>query len=527
MSTLPLFDRPALMDVKATELRPYQARLIERVRAHVVAGRKRVLMVAPCGAGKMYVIANIIRTSTLPVLFLCHRQELINQCANELARLGVSRIGVIRGDDERVDPGAPTQLASIQTIMRRRHKPEAGIIICDEAHRVMSDSYQDLLALYPGAIVLGATATPTRLDGKPLGNTFDALEVAATYQELIKAKHIYEPECWGAAVAPDLSQVRTRMGEYEEGALAEVMAPLTGGIVERWLERAHMYKLPGVMKYQAGPRRRTVVFAVNLAHAAKLVDEFSKVAKTALLDGSTPDGDRVRILQSIASGELEVVVNCNVLLEGTDVPAIKCVVHARPTQSLVLYRQSTGRTMRPWNDVTPLLLDHAGNFERHGAPHDDMVWSLTREPVRVKPSAHKICKTCFAYVAVSLTLCPHCGTDFPKSAPKPPREVAGEMVQKDTTPEGIRRAYFDAMVKKAKERGFKPGYASAMHKERYGEWPPYAWSDAVKADFAGDPYWQRSLERRLREKEETKPVPIEREVVDMPEENFADWWESQ
>lgn len=525
MSTLPLFDRPDLVATKSSELRPYQARLIERVRAHVVAGRKRVLMVAPCGAGKMYVIANIIKTSTLPVLFLCHRQELINQCARELAQLGIHRIGVIRGDDERVDPGAPTQLASIQTICRRRQKPNAGILIVDEAHRAMGDSYQDLLALYPDAIVLGATATPTRLDGRPLGNTFDALEVAATYAELIKQKFIYEPECWGAAVAPDLSNVRTRAGEYEEGALAEAMAPLTGGIVERWLERSDLYRKPGVAKYERGPRRRTVVFAVNLAHAAKLTEAFSKVAKTAMLDGSTPDDERLGTLSDIASGKLDVVVNCNVLCEGSDVPAIKCVVHARPTQSLVLWRQSTGRSLRPWNDVTPLLLDHGSNLERHGMPHDDMVWSLTRGPVRASAPRHKICKTCFAYVAVSLTLCPYCGAEFPRDAAKPPREVTGNLVEK--TPEDVRRAYFNAMVHKAKERGFKPGYAAALYKERYGAWPPWAWSDAVKADFASDPYWQRRLERRQREKDEMKPEPIETEIEDMPEEDFASWYENQ
>lgn len=522
--TLPLFERPAFIDAKPSELRKNQLSLIERTRAHVVAGRKRVLMVAPCAFGKMVVFAHVIRTSTLPVLFLCHRQELINQCEEELHKLGISRIGVIRGDDERSDTGAPTQLASIQTIVRRKQKPKAGIILVDEAHRAMGDSYQDLLALYPDAIVLGATATPTRLDGRPLGNTFDVLEVGATYSELIKLRQVYEPEVWGAP-SVDLSGVRTRMGEYEEGALAEAMAPLTSGIVERWLERSDLYRKPGVAKYERGPRRRTVVFAVNLAHAAKLTEAFSKVAKAAMLDGSTPDDERAQILRDVATGALEVVVNCNVMMEGTNVPALKCCVHARPTQSLVLWMQGTGRILRPWNDVTPLVLDHAGNADRHGLPHEDRQWSLTKGPVRAAAPRHKICKTCFAYVAVSLTLCPYCGAEFPRDAAKPPREVTGNLVEK--TPEDVRRAYFNAMVHKAKERGFKPGYASALYKERYGEWPPWSWSDSVKADFASDPYWQKRLERRVREKEEMKAEPIETEVVDMAEEDFASWYENQ
>lgn len=540
MSTLPLFDKAPIApanDVK--ELRKYQAAGIERARGYVMKGKKRILLVAPCGAGKMVLLASIIKTSSVPVLFAAHRKELIDHCVRELAALGITRIGVIRADDPRADPTAPVQVGSIQTLARRK-LPEAGIVIIDEAHRAMGDSYQELIDAYPDAIILGFTATPTRLDGRPLGETFEILDVIATYSELIKAGHIVEPECWSSPVLPDLSGVRTKHDDYDEAQIAEAMLPLTGRVVEHWLERADKYQKPGIGQYETGPRRRTLVFAVNIAHAQALLARFLEAGvRAAHVDGTTPEAERDDIVRRLGSGELELVTNCNIFLEGTDIPSVKCVVHARPTQSLVLYMQSVGRMLRPWQGVKPLLLDHAGNFDRHGAPHEDRTWSLTKGVFRSSAPRLKLCRVCFAYVPPASEFCPHCGSPFPKAEPKRIEETATPLMQRDVSPEALRQVFYNAMVLKAKSEGFKPGFASFRYKEKYGTWPPYDWKTKTDADCASDPFWQKNMETRAKRNAPMKALgerwsePAELEEpegfvpVTTEEESFGDWWDKQ
>lgn len=532
--TLPMFPTGPLTDGKlSAQLRPYQAKLIKALRVHVVTGKKRVLVVAPVAAGKMFMIASIIRTSSVPVLFIAHRMELIDQCANELLRQGISNIGVIRADDERTNPSASVQIASIQTLARR-DKPPAGIIIIDEAHRAASDSYRDLLALYPEATVFGFTASPSRLDGRPLGgDLFEAIEVAATYGELLKnPSWLVAPDVFSSPVLPDLSSVEMIGGDYNEEQLGAAMSPLVGDAVEHWLKLAHLHpvftangdRVPRELR--VGDRRRTIVFACNIAHSMQVCASFEKAgARVAHLDGKTPEPERRAILSDLGTGKLEIVSNCNVLTEGTDIPSVKCIVHLRPTQSLVMWIQTCGREMRPWNGVTPILIDHAGNFGRHGAPFEDRVWSLKEKAKRIPNSAPmKLCKKCFAYVPAHKLICLYCNYEFPPAEMKSPEQIAGELAQHSTESGELRQKFFEAMAVLARAKGFKPGFASAKFKERYGAWPPWAWSEGLREAFAEDTFWQEAMARRLKNKEAREAREAE-EMKALEEENQQ--WENE
>jgi superfamily II DNA or RNA helicase len=539
--TLPLFDVEPLMDVKPPSLRDYQAACIKNLRALVVAGKRRILVVGPTGMGKMVVLAAIIKTSTLPVVFVCHRMELIDGCALQLRKLGITNIGVMRGDDDRVNPSASIQLCSIATLARR-DKPFAGkkvLVLVDEAHRSASDSYRDHVFSGPwesGSIFLGFTATATRLDGKPLGDLYEELLVAASYHDLLKKPDwLVAPDCFSTPLQPDLDGVRVAGGDFEEGALGEVMnrKELVGRVVEHWLKLAHLHPvfLPSngmrvPAKFTEGERRRTFCFATTIAHSLAICDEFARAdVRVAHLDGTTPENERRAMLRDLASGELEVICNCNVLLEGVDVPQAKCVTHARPTMSLVLWMQSTGRIMRPWSGIIPLLLDHAGNYDRHGPPHEDRIWHLDKKPDRAKGSVRgKLCKACFAYCSPGAYICPYCGFEFPPPLPSEnPQQTETALALRDATPEAARRELYEKMVLLARKRGYKPGFASAKYKEKFGEWPPWAWSEATKASFASDQQWQSNLARREAwKKKEDEKSPVDAapapEIVAAPPE---------
>jgi superfamily II DNA or RNA helicase len=417
--------------------------------------------------------------------------------------------------------------------LARRDKPflneKRVLIFCDEAHMCGSDSWiEHVFRAYPNAIIIGWTATPTRLDGRPLGGElFEVLIQISTYTELLKRPDwLVAPDCFGAPIRADLSQVRVAGSDYDEEMLAQVMHTdiLEGQIIEHWFRLANKYPVidgAGVRvpeQFTDGEYRRTLVFCVNILHSQAVAARFEKSGvKVAHVDGNTKEETRKNIWRDLASGQLQVVTNCNIAVAGVDVPPIKCIMHARPTQSLVLWRQSVGREMRPWNNVIPLLLDHAGNWDRLGCPFEDRIWSLTHRPARVSGKLPmKLCKTCFAYVEPGKAVCPFCGTEFPKFEAVIPAETSAELVLRQSEPDALKAAYFWRNVTLSKQKGFKPAFASALYKEYYGEWPPDAWKDKVKADFAADKVWQGTLSRRLerknareaREKEEREAVAV-------------------
>lgn len=506
--TLPLFESAPLTATQPTQLRPYQDRALRLARLHIDQGKRRILLVAPTRSGKMVLIAAIARRSTLPLLFLAHRLELIDQCAEELGRAGLSNIGVIRADDSRENPSASVQVASIATLARRP-KPWLGrkiIIIIDEAHRAASESYRELLTHWPDAIVIGFTATPWRLDQKPLGEMFDALEVVATYQELLKNPDwLIAPDIY-ALPPPDLSHIRQVGGEYDEDEAAAVMDTINGDVVSHWLRLAHLHpvfsprgdRVP--KKFTEGPRRRTFLFACNIAHSLSLCQRFEAAgARIGHVDGKTPETERRSLIRALSKGEIEILSNVNILLEGVNIPEAKCVCHVRPTQSLTLWRQSSCRILTPWQGVRPLLLDHAGNTDRLDPPHIDLNWSLNERPRRRGGAVPmKICRSCFAYIEAGRVLCPHCGAELGATQQKSrsTQESDAELQMRSSEPDAAKKVYFDRHVLMAKSKGFKPGFAAARFKEHYGQWPPREWSQAVQIEFASDTLWQEQMARR-------------------------------
>jgi superfamily II DNA or RNA helicase len=197
--------------------------------------------------------------------------ELIEQCIADLALVGITNVGVLRAADKRTNPNATVQVASIQTLARR-DKPPAGIVIVDEAHLSASDSYAThVFEAYPNAIILGFTATPTRFDGRPLGNLYECLEIVCTYEGLIKDGFLVAPYCYSAPAELDLSSIKIVGGDYDEGQLSDIMrdASLVGNLLEHWLRLAHMYPRDGGVGIVEGPRRRTFIFAVGIQHALR------------------------------------------------------------------------------------------------------------------------------------------------------------------------------------------------------------------------------------------------------------------
>lgn len=436
-------------------LRPYQHRSIAELRPVL---RERPLLVIPTGGGKTHVACEMIRRVTergYRTLFVAHRAELIDQAVARLAQFGLDA-GVIMANRPRRE--SLIQVGTVQTLARR-DLPPADFVVVDEAHHVAEGAKQYLRVLkhYPQAWTVGLTATPFRLDGKGLGFVFGAIVAPVTVRDLIDAGAILEPEVFAPGGAPDLRGVKSRGGDFSQDDLDERFnkRELVGSIVEHWQTLA------------AG--RRTIVFAVSLAHSRLIVERFREagIAAEHVEAGSE---DRAAIFARLARGETLIVSNVGIATEGWDLPELEVCVLARPTKSLALHLQMVGRIMRAIPGKSCRVLDHAGNHHRLGLVTDPIEYSLS-DRVRSMVNPVRTCGDCGAVFRG--VACPHCGiTDRAEgSAPLPlPDEVAGALVR--FTRED-RAALYREMVIAASSASKSIASARAAYRKRFGAKPDF------------------------------------------------------
>ncbi len=315
-------------------------------------------------------------------MIVVHRRELATQAAKRLREFGVDFGFIMAGESAK--PYARVQIASVQTLVRRK-VPRAAVVVCDEAHLSTANTWAKVLEQYPKAKILGFTATPWRLSGKPLVGAYDACVVMSTPRELREQGHLCDYVGFSYKT-PDLSAVATVAGEYNERQSEEAMREPTivANIVQQWL--AHASTLS------------TVVFAVTVEHSQTLCAEFRAAGVSAEhLDGSTAKLRRDAILARVESGATRVLCNVGVAVEGLDIPRLKCVVLARPTKSLSRMLQMCGRGRRPWGGLVCRIHDHAFNIKLHGLPDAERDYALDSKPA--DPPSLTQCEQCMALYA--------------------------------------------------------------------------------------------------------------------------------
>ena len=251
---------------------------------------------------------------------------------------------------------------------------------------------------------------------------------------------------------------------------------LVGDIITHW--------------HKFSERRKTVCFAVNVAHSIHLRDEFVKSGVRAEhIDGSTPKDERDATLERLASGEIELVSNCMVLTEGWDSPEVSCCILARPTKKMGLFRQMIGRVLRPAsNKPDAIILDHSGAVFRHGFVEDRVEWTLDPDKKAVAPKHVERCE----HPASRLKECPQCGVVGAAGDPcwncgflpqRRPRAVSfidgdlalvnGKHTEGNSYPPSERARWHAMLIHIGDERGYKSGWAAHKYKEKFGVFP--AW----------------------------------------------------
>jgi DNA repair protein RadD len=464
------------------ELRPYQQDAIAEVEQQITAGERRIIIVAPTGAGKTVIGAALINSATnKKVVVLAHTREIIKQTAEKLFAHRIEHGILQAGFASR--PWLPVQIASVQTLWARGMRtdrmalPAADLLIVDECHHAPAGTYRKIIAAYPNAVLIGLTATPCRGDGRGLGGIFDTIIECPQVAELIAQKYLVKTRHYAPA-DPELKGVEVRTGDYVEAQLAECMdrSDLVGDIVSHW----HRY----------GERRKTVCFAVNVPHSLHIRDEFLKSGvRAAHLDGSMPKPQRDAALAQLAAGEIDIVTNCMVLTEGWDMPGVGCCILARPTRKMGLYRQMVGRVLRPAsNKYDAIVLDHSGAVFRHGFIEDPVTWTLDPDKRASSPTHNARLRSGYSS---RLLECTKCGAIRVAGEPcracgflpqRPPQAIVfrdGDLAAVDrhhrtakavVNPD-VRIRWHAMLMHIATMRGYKAGWAAHKFREKFGTWP--------------------------------------------------------
>lgn len=310
---------------------------------------------------------------------------------------------------------------------------------------------------------VGLSATPARLDGKPLCDLFGRIIIAAETDDLIRDGFLVMPRMF-AGEAPDLHGIKKTAGDYNIGALGRcVNKPvLVGDAVQHWMRHANGY--------------RTIAFAVDIAHSKSIVEAFVAAGVIAEhVDGSTPKDERKAILERLRSGATTIVSNVGIATEGFDLPALECVILLRPTESLVLQIQMFGRAMRPCEGKrTPVILDHAGNWHRHHYRGDNRYeWSLDGRVKKANVPANlglKRCDECYALVDNSLDVCPHCGSEF-KVEKRRLSIIDGELVEVGRSAPSNRVIRWIQLLDIAHNNRRCKAWAVERYRVEFGMWP--------------------------------------------------------
>jgi DNA repair protein RadD len=482
-------------------LRGYQENAKQRARELVSSGITRVVLVSPMGSGKTVLAASIIYSALERgnrTLFVADQRELIRQCFCKLVRAGIAPhdIGIIMANTPtagsgalfdpldpqlsdrdlwrmfgRTRPGAPVQIASIDTY-KNRAKPPADIVIVDECHEGISKSHMAMFANYPDAIFIGLTATPYRSDGRGLGEFWHHLEVVTTTSALMATGDLVDPIVWTVPLdrLPDLANVRVKSnGDFDEDELAVAMdkPELVGDIVDHWYRRAS-----GI---------RTVAFAAGVQHSKDITAKFRGAGiRAEHLDAMTPTEERDAILHRLELGQTHIVSNCGILCKGWDQPSVKCAILARPTKSKALHRQQNGRVLRPYNGEQAIILDHCGNVRFLGRPEDEGEMTLEPRKRGRKGTSAPSCKTCecLAVIQSAARVCPMCGHQFSAASSErsAPEEREGELVQipRSISAASDHRAQWDALVERwhrenrTRNVARQPGWIWHEFKQRTG-----------------------------------------------------------
>lgn len=393
-------------------LRPYQAECIKQCVNTLKEGKKRRLAVSiATGGGKTFVFTKLIpRLVELPlpdpsngekrgngVLILVHRKELADQAMQsirsckelegcdvflEMAKANVTREMLEAEGDKLfvVIASVPTLARSKERLMKFPKNTFRGIIV-DECHHAVSDSYLQIFRWFnclkekkcsfnESPFLLGFSATLRRHDKKPLRQVFDEIVYEKSMVSLVDEGYLVDCDWKMVEAGFRLSSVEMGGdGDYKLDSLAKHVNTSETNVLA--LKTYKYFR-------QKRNIKSTLVFCCDVEHMQALAKLFAlNEIKAEYVTGSTSLSDRAQTIEKFKNGQIEVLINCGVFTEGTDIPNIDSILLLRPTKSQPLLTQMVGRGLRLSQGKTKCLVVDFVDSEETGISIDNTLGGVT------------------------------------------------------------------------------------------------------------------------------------------------------
>jgi ribonuclease E len=326
------------------------------------------------GAGKTVAALGFVEASRSGgILILTHRRNLVDQFLGELKDRGYKKRirpdALLRGDKKPSEMG-PVTVETYQWFVRNAGNISDAytIVICDEAHTALGEKTSASIRKWAGPVFIGMTATGALIarhvtDLFPTQTSRFDLAQAARRGVIAPLRCVRIPPGVGVR---SIAKVPLRKGEvdqdFDQEELAALLDQAPFNLAVADLYRARFKDLPGV------------VYAAGVKHAYNVAKAFQELGiKAKGVSGETPKRELARILASYEAGEIDVLVNAQLLAEGWNSPRATVCMHLAPTASKRIYQQRVGRvTRRQQGKEAGIVVD----FVHPATTHDDPVVTL-------------------------------------------------------------------------------------------------------------------------------------------------------
>ena len=402
-------------------LRDYQIEICERVR-EAFKKHRSVMMQMPTGTGKTVVLAELVQqylnfnfnldsnadgdddavehstsyAGGCRVLIVAHRIELIEQMGEHLERYGID-YGVVAGG-RKVKEIKPVMVASVQTLAKDKNLNfdlSPSLIIIDEAHHAVANTYRLLWETWPEARFLGLTATPYRMSGEGFTDLFDVLVDSWTIKRFIAEGWLSSFDYY--SIRPESDEQRLidslkKRGVDGDFQMKEMHDALdVAPCIERLFESFERFAFD----------KKGIVYAIDIEHAEHIAEYYRLQGENAVaISSKTPKKEREEMIKQFkrsaplppgggcchadaltphrGAGGLcggPVLVSVDLFSEGFDCPDVEFIQMARPTLSLAKDLQMVGRGLRAHEGKECCtIIDNVGLYRRFGLPSTDREW---------------------------------------------------------------------------------------------------------------------------------------------------------
>lgn len=356
------------------------------------------MVVLPTGGGKTFTASNWLLKNAInkrrKVLWIAHRHMLLDQAAESFRSyayadltpdIGQFSYRIVSGQPSHgsvadINRGDDLVIASKDSLRSRPDKLEAWLtgekemfLVVDEAHHATAKTYRMLIELLksyvPNVKIVGLTATPFRtleaekgllskifkdgiVDGRPArGESGIAFQIGL--QDLISRQILSRPLM---EMCETSNMFGESLGEKELEAMQRLDS-IPEKVAKQMVENRDRNRLI-VDTYVNGAEKygKTILFAVNIQHAVVLKELFDKagvrsdIVVSQLKDDETgrmrSNAENAAAIEGYRDGDIDVLINVNILTEGVDLPKTETVFLTRPTASSILMTQMIGRALR-------------------------------------------------------------------------------------------------------------------------------------------------------------------------------------